>query len=311
MAKDEIKRNKNKNKFKLKRKINKEDGFRKVNYKVKEYKEANRKKIKDKVSQVFKRDKKDKNEDKPKENDLKNKFEAESHEELAENEDRAQSESYDTNDSRVVFIGNVPLTISTKSELVKKLKLDPRIVEAVYFRSLPIHPKYARNKKIGVIKKKFSNVKDNQNAYVKLTDVKYVDELLKKNTMEVDGHHIFVNTNNSNEYSKFSRKKTIFVGRLPPSANEDDLYNVFMNISPVQGVRIVRDPVTMRSKGFGFVAFDNRMAVKEAINEFNNTTFKGYTLNVTKCLDENKSKERKKEFKKTKKKGGNKKNKTT
>eukprot|EP00375_Theileria_parva_P001800 XP_764475.1 hypothetical protein [Theileria parva strain Muguga] len=183
-----------------------------------------------------------------------------------ENVDLNKENLYDPKDSALVFIGNVPLTIKTKSDLVKKLQIDPKIIQSVHFRSLPIHPKYARNKKVAVIKQKFSDAKDNQNAYVKLSDPKYLNELLEKN--------------------KFSRKKTVFVGRLPPTANEDDLYNIFMNISPVKAVRIVRDPVTMKSKGFGFVAFDNRPAVVEAIRELNNTEFKGYTLNVTKCLEE-------------------------
>uniref|UniRef100_A0A3B0MXK8 RNA recognition motif. (A.k.a. RRM, RBD, or RNP domain)/RNA recognition motif (A.k.a. RRM, RBD, or RNP domain), putative n=1 Tax=Theileria annulata TaxID=5874 RepID=A0A3B0MXK8_THEAN len=203
----------------------------------------------------------------------------------------------------LVFIGNVPLTIKDKSDLVKKLKINPKIIQSVHFRSLPIDPKYARNKKIGVIKEKFSDAKDNQNAYIKLSDPKYLNELLEKNTLEVDGHHLFINTSDKDSFSKFSRKKTVFVGRLPPTATEDDLYNIFMNISPVKGkqsnefkfsaVRIVRDPVTMKSKGFGFVEFDNRPAVTEAIKELNNKQFKGYTLNVTKCLEEIKLKDSK------------------
>ncbi|EAN32192.2 RNA-binding protein 34 [Theileria parva strain Muguga] len=203
-----------------------------------------------------------------------------------ENVDLNKENLYDPKDSALVFIGNVPLTIKTKSDLVKKLQIDPKIIQSVHFRSLPIHPKYARNKKVAVIKQKFSDAKDNQNAYVKLSDPKYLNELLEKNTLEVDGHHLFINTSDKDSFSKFSRKKTVFVGRLPPTANEDDLYNIFMNISPVKAVRIVRDPVTMKSKGFGFVAFDNRPAVVEAIRELNNTEFKGYTLNVTKCLEE-------------------------
>ncbi|AFZ81679.1 RNA recognition motif domain-containing protein [Theileria equi strain WA] len=190
----------------------------------------------------------------------------------------------------VVFIGNVPLSIKTKSDLIKKLNLDPKIVKSVHFRSLPVDPKFASNKKVGIIKQKFTDAKDTQNAYVKLVSEEYLCDILNKNTIEVDGKHLFINATSPNSFSKFSRKKTVFVGRLPPSTNEDELFNLFSNVSPVKSVRIIRDPKTLKSKGFGFVEFDTRIAVPEAIDNFNNTQFKGYTLNVMKSFDETTSK---------------------
>ncbi|GFE53518.1 RNA recognition motif domain containing protein [Babesia ovis] len=191
-------------------------------------------------------------------------------------------------DPNVVFIGNVPLSVD-KGTLIKKLGIDPKIVKSIHFRSLPVESKFARNKRIGVIRGKLSDAKATQNAYVTLVDEKHVDELLGKNTMEIDGHYLFINKTSPSSFSKFNRKKTIFVGKLPKSTTENELFDVFSNVSQVKAVRIIRDPMTQKSKGFGFVAFDERTAVPEAIRAFHNKKYKGYTLNVMKALDHEKA----------------------
>lgn len=152
-------------------------------------------------------------------------------------------------------------------------------------------------------------------------------------TKEVDGHYLFVNKASPSSFSvrrippyaltmqKFNRKKTVFVGRLPPSTTENELFDVFSNVGLVKGMnwpcmvsyfnrcthhkgpKDVRvkgrciSPCVQTMQGFGFVAFDTRAAVPEAIETFNNKEFKvcvvrfgdsclqGYTLNVTKALD--------------------------
>ncbi|GIX61111.1 RNA recognition motif-containing protein [Babesia caballi] len=192
----------------------------------------------------------------------------------------------------VVFVGNVPLSVD-KPQLIKRLGIDPSIVKSIHFRSLPVESKFATNKRIGVIRGMLSDAKSSQNAYITLVDEKYVDEVVQKNTMELDGHYLFINKTSPSSFSKFNRKKTVFVGRLPPKTTENELFDVFSNISPVKGVRIIRDPKTSESKGFGFVAFDTRTAVPEAIAAFNNQPFKGYTLHVMKALDHEAASERK------------------
>ncbi|KAK1932661.1 RNA recognition motif domain containing protein [Babesia divergens] len=208
----------------------------------------------------------------------------------------------------VVFVGNVPLAMDN-AQLIKKMEIDPKIVKSVHFRSLPVESKFATNKRVGIIRGRLTNAKSSKNAYITLVDEKHVDEVLQKNTKEVDGHYLFVNKASPSSFSvrkippyainmqKFNRKKTVFVGRLPPSTTENELFDVFSNVGLVKDVRIIRDPRTFESKGFGFVAFDTRAAVPEAIETFNNKEFKvcvvrfgdnclqGYTLHVTKALD--------------------------
>ncbi|ORM39933.1 uncharacterized protein BXIN_1433 [Babesia sp. Xinjiang] len=134
----------------------------------------------------------------------------------------------------VVFVGNVPLSLD-KAQLIKRLGIDPRIVKSIHFRSLPVESKFAMNKRVGIIRGRLTDAKSSQNAYVTLVDEKYVEELLQKNTMEIDGHYLFINKTPPSSFSKFNRKKTIFVGRLPKDTTENELFDVFSNISPVKG----------------------------------------------------------------------------
>ncbi|ETW36328.1 hypothetical protein PFTANZ_02950 [Plasmodium falciparum Tanzania (2000708)] len=51
----------------------------------------------------------------------------------------------------------------------------------VRFRSLPLEEKYADKKRLGVMRKKFTDVKDNKNALVTLKEEKDVPLLLERN----------------------------------------------------------------------------------------------------------------------------------
>ena len=46
---------------------------------------------------------------------------------------------------------------------------------------------------------------------------------------------------------------TLFVGNLPWSLTEDELAELFSTVSQVEGVRVIVDRETGRSRGFGFV----------------------------------------------------------
>lgn len=50
-------------------------------------------------------------------------------------------------------------------------------------------------------------------------------------------------------------KRTIFLGSLPYSVNEEDVRRHFEDFGEMENVRVVRDPVTGMGKGFGFIVF--------------------------------------------------------
>ena len=65
--------------------------------------------------------------------------------------------------------------------------------------------------------------------------------------------------------------KKLYVGNLPYGAAEDDLREVFEKIGEVQSVKIVTDPATGRSRGFGFVEMASNEDADRAIATLNGT----------------------------------------
>ncbi|XP_028081218.1 RNA-binding protein Musashi homolog 2-like [Camellia sinensis] len=61
--------------------------------------------------------------------------------------------------------------------------------------------------------------------------------------------------------SKDFKTKKIFVGGIPTSVTEDEFKNFFSKYGKVVEHEIIRDHVTKRSWGFGFVVFDNEQVV--------------------------------------------------
>lgn len=59
---------------------------------------------------------------------------------------------------------------------------------------------------------------------------------------------------------------TIFVGNLPWSADDDMLENLFADCGPVSS-HVVRQSYTNRSRGFGYVEFENESAVDTAVQK--------------------------------------------
>eukprot|EP01128_Nolandella_sp_AFSM9_P001722 TRINITY_DN12042_c0_g1_i1.p1 TRINITY_DN12042_c0_g1~~TRINITY_DN12042_c0_g1_i1.p1 ORF type:complete len:153 (-),score=30.56 TRINITY_DN12042_c0_g1_i1:55-465(-) len=54
----------------------------------------------------------------------------------------------------------------------------------------------------------------------------------------------------------FNRRPSYYVGNIPFSATEDDLFNVFSPFGKVGATKVIRDHNTGRSSGYGFVEMD-------------------------------------------------------
>lgn len=74
---------------------------------------------------------------------------------------------------------------------------------------------------------------------------------------------------------------TVYVGNLPWRTTEDDLLVLFRDYGPVVDVRIIQDPATGRSRGYGFVELDSAGYVHEAVASLNGTHFQGRPLMVS------------------------------
>jgi RNA recognition motif-containing protein len=74
--------------------------------------------------------------------------------------------------------------------------------------------------------------------------------------------------------------KKIYVGNISYRASEDDLREMFAKFGEVQSAKIITDPATGRSKGFGFVEMSSDEDAEKAIQALNGTSFMERTLTV-------------------------------
>jgi len=72
----------------------------------------------------------------------------------------------------------------------------------------------------------------------------------------------------------------IYVGNLPYSAKEADLYEIFAPFGDVQSVKIITDRDTGSSKGFAFVTLADQSRVDEAVKALHDSDFQGRALRV-------------------------------
>jgi len=72
----------------------------------------------------------------------------------------------------------------------------------------------------------------------------------------------------------------IYVGNLPFNTGEEDLRQIFAAYGQVDSAAIIKDKMTGRSRGFGFVEMTNDAEAKEAIAGLNGTEMEGRTLTV-------------------------------
>lgn len=72
----------------------------------------------------------------------------------------------------------------------------------------------------------------------------------------------------------------IYVGNLVREVTEHDLKEAFKNYGEVISVKIIKDPYSGESKGFGFVEMPNNAQARKAMNELSGTSLKGKPIRV-------------------------------
>ena len=73
--------------------------------------------------------------------------------------------------------------------------------------------------------------------------------------------------------------KSIYVGNLPWSTKEQELFDLFADFGEVISVKIITDRETGRSRGFAFVEMEES-GVSDAIASLNNKEFGGRVLRI-------------------------------
>ena len=72
----------------------------------------------------------------------------------------------------------------------------------------------------------------------------------------------------------------IFVGSLPWATDDQQLQDLFSKHGEVTSAKVIRDKMTGRSKGFGFVEMPNDDEAKKAIEALNGSDYEGRKLVV-------------------------------
>ena len=74
--------------------------------------------------------------------------------------------------------------------------------------------------------------------------------------------------------------KKLYVGGIPYSTTEDGLRAHFGQAGNVTSAQIIKDRMTGRSKGFGFVEMSSDEEAQKAIDMFHDKEFEGRRLTV-------------------------------
>lgn len=74
--------------------------------------------------------------------------------------------------------------------------------------------------------------------------------------------------------------KKLFIGSLSYSTTEDALKEYFAQAGNVESAIIIKDKMTGRSKGFGFVEYATEEEAKKAMEMFDGKEFESRTLVV-------------------------------
>ncbi len=73
--------------------------------------------------------------------------------------------------------------------------------------------------------------------------------------------------------------KKLFVGNLPPSANEQNVRELFSQYGTVRSLKLATDIFSRQCKGFGFIEMEGHEA-RAAIAGLNGKEFSGRTIKV-------------------------------
>jgi len=76
------------------------------------------------------------------------------------------------------------------------------------------------------------------------------------------------------------KDSNLIVNYIPPTLNDDQLRHLFMGYGNVESVKVVKDKMTQRSLGYGFVKFSNDNEALAAIEGLNGRQLENKTLKV-------------------------------
>ena len=82
--------------------------------------------------------------------------------------------------------------------------------------------------------------------------------------------------------------KKMYVGNIPYNATEAELRELFSEYGEIESLQIMKDQVTDRSRGFGFIEMASDEDTKKAIEALDGKDFMGKSLKVNEAKPQQK-----------------------
>lgn len=93
-------------------------------------------------------------------------------------------------------------------------------------------------------------------GFVTFKDEAALASVMAQEGHKIDGKEIDVKRSHQKESQSISAKK-LFVGGMPNTVTQEDMHGYFSMYGPVEETQVMYDHMTGRSRGFGFVMFQN------------------------------------------------------
>ena len=186
-------------------------------------------------------------------------------------------------EKRTIFVGNLPSSLASKKNKIKKLFLKFGSIDCVRIRSAA-RPDLKTPKRVAVITGNFHAERTNVNAYVRFKEVQSVEKSLEMNGFEVEGHVLRVDKVQADNNNSNNPKKSVFIGNLAFNLEEDELRRHFSSCGSIESVRLIRDSSSGVGKGFGYVTFALEDAVELALKSKKGSELSGRKIRMERCV---------------------------
>ncbi|KAG0330242.1 Protein phosphatase PP2A regulatory subunit B [Dissophora globulifera] len=112
--------------------------------------------------------------------------------------------------------------------------------------------------------------------------IKHVNGMLLNDKKVFVGHHISKKERQSKVEEMKSKFTNVYIKNLDPEVTQDEVEALFTKFGPVTSCVVATDE-SGRSKGFGFINFDNHEDAKRAVDELHESEHKDKKLFVTRA----------------------------
>lgn len=185
----------------------------------------------------------------------------------------------DPRETRTVFVGNLPADINRRK--LKQLFSPHGRVASVRLRSIVVEK---GKLPVRVAKRQQKQVTSSTiNAYVVFEEEEQAEKALLLNGASVGDRHVRVDL--AGRAKDHTHRRSVFVGGLPYSTDEEELREVFTKFGEVESVRVVREPITGIGKGFGFVTFADESGMRFALQHNRHMVLNGQQLRIMRSRD--------------------------